>query len=236
MKRSNIFWLAVGVIILVIFLFWYAQDIKGFEIPKTPSLFFLASNSVLWIIQEDSIQTETLTAIDQKYLFDQFKRPSSWKIAGDYMGIAGGSIITAGQIASFLFPPLSPIIQIGTKCLGGGLALLGGIFRFTAKDLTPQLFPAQLHLVLYNQKKLSVNSLPEFVLIARVPYHIGQSGEKIITGYLLGYSKERLIGGLNPKRIKLAEKDVEIEVVVNSMGVWLPGKTFEYASLVIIEK
>ena len=232
------FWLMVGLIILIVFLVWLFQDTYGFEIPKEPALYFLTSDSTLWIIQEDKVQKVSLTEIDKEYLLENFRKASSLKIAGDYIGLAGGTIITAGEIASFALPPFAPFIQIATRAFGGLMALIGGIFRFTAKDLQPELLPARLILFSDTQNKFVIQNSPTVLILTYAPFSFIQQEKLVVDGYLLVFGDKKPVGGLRPKWIEIAAKEsFLLEVVtIGGMGVYLPGITHEYTPVIILER
>lgn len=238
MFLKRICWLLVGIVLVIIFLILLFKDLYGLELPKEPTLYFLSENSTLWIIQKDQIEKKEITQVDKEYLFTALKRPSRLKIVGDYIGLAGGAIITAGEIASLTLPPFAPFIQIITRTLGGSLALLGGIFRFTSKDLSVKLLPARLILFSDTESTILIQNIPEIIILAYAPFSLIQKEVFETDGYLLVYNKRVFVGKLKPKRIQISqENSFWLEVVtIGGLGIYLPKLNSQYEKVIVLER
>jgi hypothetical protein len=186
-KRDNIRWLAIGLARLIGFLVFFFIKVKGIKL-NAPALYFLDRENVLYLIQEDGVETISLTEIDLKYLFDNFQRASTLEKAGAYLGLAGSTIILGGEIASILLYPLYPLIKSGTRIFGMTLGAIGAAFIALAEDEEVSLLPATLYIFPFGIHE-RINIPKGLVIFARDLSKPAKTF-KIVEGYLLGYSQD----------------------------------------------
>lgn len=119
----------LGLLIIGVFI---SLAVRGEEFSQE-NLYFIQKDNLLYVFSTSRLQTYSLNGFLEKELYRQLTEKSVWKKVGEGFGIAGGVVLTGGNIASLVIPTLSPVIKVGTW-------ITSGILTATGAKSTPFLF------------------------------------------------------------------------------------------------
>jgi len=215
----------LGLLIIGIFV---SLAVRGEEFLPESLYFISQEDNLLYVFSPTTLQTYPLNGILEEELYQKLTRKSIWKKIGEGFGIAGGVVLTGGNIAALAIPTLSPVIKLGTWITSGILTATGSILRWVTKDRPPQLIPAEM-VIIDKDTILSLGSEIS-VLVSGWHYGLANSSLKRVSGYLLSYSAEKPVG-----KVPLIEADKEIEIVINPLGVYLRSIPYQAPPVVIVK-
>jgi len=215
----------LGLLIIGIFV---SLAVRGEDFSRDYLYFISQEDNFLYVFSDKKVQTYSLNGFVEQNLYQELTKKCVWKKVGEGFGIAGGVVLTGGNIAALAIPPLSPAIKLATWITSGVLTGIGSILRFTSKDLAPQPVSCQL-MILDHDGNIELNS--EFVvLVSGWHYGLINFSPKTINGYLLMYSSKDPVG-----KIPLIEtKKKRIEIIINPLGLYLRSLNLQHPPITVL--